>query len=111
VTPLAGRNFLAGVRNRWRRRLLLDQHPVELLQIAPGADPSCSPGCIARCAGQAGARIRTQALDRRPPAQPPEAHGEDRRRHARLKLPRLINGDYHVGTTSADEIPLDGAAA
>jgi hypothetical protein len=29
-----GQNFLAGVRNRRRRRLLLDQHPVELLEIA-----------------------------------------------------------------------------
>jgi hypothetical protein len=76
----------------------------------PGADPSRSPGCTARCAGQAGARTRTQALDR-PLAQPRVAHGEGRRRHARLKLPRLINGDYHAGTTSADEAPLDGVNA
>jgi hypothetical protein len=27
-----------------------------------------------------------------------------------LSLPRLINGDYHVGTTSADEAPLHGVA-
>jgi hypothetical protein len=57
-------------------------------------------GSTARCAGQADARTRAQAL--RSPAQP---------RHARLKLPRLINGDYHVGTISADEAPLDGVAA
>jgi hypothetical protein len=35
-----GAKFLAGVRNRWRRGLLLDQHPEELPEIGVIQEPT-----------------------------------------------------------------------
>jgi hypothetical protein len=56
----------------WRRRLLLDERPVQLAEIAVAEEPNdqVRRDLAPRSPGQSGVRTRTLAVDRRPRAKP-----------------------------------------